>query len=203
MMRGELDGIICSGPRQGNQFTYALLEERVKVASKLNNDEALAELTTRYFNSRGPATIKDFSTWSGLTLSDCKKGLEETNSSFIKEIINNEEYYLSENSVLNKNSPRDICLLPIYDEFIMGYKDRSAILDYRNNLKSIPVLRFDCMVLFDGQIIGTWKRTIAKKIINIEFDFLEKLNKTQEHGVNVMIKRFEKFTGMAVNHVKF
>jgi hypothetical protein len=60
MMHAELDGIICSGVRQGKQFTYALLDERVPPAKVLERDEALAELTLRYFTSRGPATVKDF-----------------------------------------------------------------------------------------------------------------------------------------------
>ena len=59
-MRAELDGIICSGARRGKQFTYALLDERAPQARMLDRDEALAELASRYFTSRGPATLQDF-----------------------------------------------------------------------------------------------------------------------------------------------
>ena len=82
-MRAELDGIVCSGVRKGNQFTYALLDERVPPTNFITQDEALAELTKRYFTSRGPATLKDFSTWSGLTLTDAKKGLAMVLSHFV------------------------------------------------------------------------------------------------------------------------
>jgi len=58
MMRAELDGIVCSGARKGNQFTYVLLDERVPPTNFITQDEALAELTKRYFTSRGPATLK-------------------------------------------------------------------------------------------------------------------------------------------------
>jgi len=68
MMRAELDGVICSGARRGKQFTYALLAERAQQARTLDRDEALAELTMRYFTSHGPATIQDFVWWSGLTV---------------------------------------------------------------------------------------------------------------------------------------
>ncbi|MES2284765.1 MAG: winged helix DNA-binding domain-containing protein [Bacteroidota bacterium] len=84
MMRAELDGIICSGANQGNQFTYSLLEERVPAFGLKNKEEALAELTKRYFTSRGPATIKDLSTWSGLTLTDCRKGIEMVKQHFVQ-----------------------------------------------------------------------------------------------------------------------
>lgn len=95
MMRAELDGIICSGAREGNQFTYTLLEERVPESKARNYDEALAELTMRYFTSRGPATIKDFSTWSGLTLTDCKKGIAIVKTQLNEEQVYNEKLYYS------------------------------------------------------------------------------------------------------------
>ena len=73
-MRAELDGVICSGARRGKQFTYALLDERVP-PRELTRDEALAELTRRYFTSRGPAQVQDFAWWSGLTMADARAGL--------------------------------------------------------------------------------------------------------------------------------
>ncbi len=82
-MQAELDRIICSGAKQGKQFTYALLDERVPSVKCLNKDEALAELSKRYFPSRGPATLKDFSTWSGLSIVDVKAGLSMVKSNFI------------------------------------------------------------------------------------------------------------------------
>ncbi len=125
MAQAELDGIICSGPKEGKQFTYALLEERVPPVKHLNKDEALAELSKRYFSSRGPATLKDFSTWSGLSCVDVKSGLGMVKSQFVQEKINNEDYYFLPSVSINKEV-QNAYLLPIYDEYIMGYKNRSA-----------------------------------------------------------------------------
>jgi hypothetical protein len=88
VMRAELDGIICSGARRGKQFTYALLDERAPHARALTHDEALAELTRRYFTSHGPATIQDFGWWSGLTGADAKAGLAMVTSHLQQETIN-------------------------------------------------------------------------------------------------------------------
>ena len=71
----ELEALVCSGPRRGKQFTYALLEERVPPAKPISHEEALAELVKRYFTSHGPATLHDFTWWSGLTLANAKKGV--------------------------------------------------------------------------------------------------------------------------------
>ena len=76
IMSAELDAIICSGPRRGRQFTYALLEERAPKVRAWKREEALAELTRRYFATRGPATLHDFTWWSGLTMAEAKKGIE-------------------------------------------------------------------------------------------------------------------------------
>ena len=71
----ELDRVICSGPRKENQFTYALFDERASPKT-MERDEALAELTKRFFTSRGPATIYDFAWWSGLSVAMAKKALK-------------------------------------------------------------------------------------------------------------------------------
>src|SRR5512139_384836 len=87
MMSAELDGIICSGARRGKQFTYALLEERAPQVKPLKRDEALAELVRRYFTTRGPATLHDFTWWSGLTMAEAKEGIESVKSQFVSEEI--------------------------------------------------------------------------------------------------------------------
>lgn len=202
MMYAELAGIICSGARRGNQFTYALLDERVQTTNSLDKDEALSKLAKQYFSSRGPATIKDFSTWSGLTLTDCKKGMEMVKSNFVKEVIENDEYYFSADISLNNKTIQDIYLLPIYDEFIMGYKDRRAILELKKSLHPTAPFRYDCMIVSDGQIIGTWKRAIAKKSIDIEFEFFRPMNKSQNKALDSAIYLFENFTNMKVNYEK-
>ena len=202
MMYAELAGIVCSGARQGNQFTYALLNERVRTTRSLDNDEALSELATRYFMSRGPATLKDFSTWSGLTLTDCRKALEVTKLNFAKEVVEGDEYYFSSKISLNNKRLEGIYLLPIYDEFIMGYKNRSAVLEFKRSIKSRSLFHYDCMIVSDGQIIGTWKRTIAKNSIEIEFEFFRPASKDQRKAFDNAIHHFEKFTNTAVTYDK-
>ena len=76
MMHAELEGVICSGPRRGKQFTYALLDERVPATKPKTRDEALAELARRYFASHGPATVRDFAWWSGLTVKDAQQAID-------------------------------------------------------------------------------------------------------------------------------
>ena len=87
LMRAELDGLICSGPRAGKAFTYALLDDRVPGSPALTRDQALAELARRYFTSRGPATLQDFVWWSGLTTADARTGIEMAGSDLSRDVI--------------------------------------------------------------------------------------------------------------------
>jgi len=193
MMDAELSGLICSGPRKGNQFTYALLDERVTQNLTLNYDEALSELTKRYFLSRGPATVIDFSTWSGLTIGECKKGLSLMKEFFEKVIVEGKEYYFKNTISSIPKIIREIYLLPIYDEFIMGYKDRSASFEFKKSLNITNPAQYDCMIVYEGQIIGTWKRTLKQKSIDIDYKLFSPLNKNQTKEFQKAIIRLEKF----------
>lgn len=197
MMQAELDGIICSGPRIGKQFTYALLDERVPPTPKFDNDQALAELTKRYFYSRGPATLKDFSTWSGLTLSQVKRGLSIVKSHFICEKIDGQEYYFAPD-LINENIYPSVYLLPIYDEYIMGYKNRDAILKIRNEIDIDLKFVFDQTIVIDGQIVGTWKRDINKKSIDLQVNFFQPLNEEYKDLFDQAVNKFSRFMDLPV-----
>ena len=199
LMQAELEGIICSGARQGNQFTYALLEERVPTRKTKDPEKALADLTTRYFISRGPATIHDFSTWSGLALTECKKGLAMVGSGFLHQKIDNEEYFFSAHASSELSQFRNLYMLPVYDEFMAGYKNQEALLAYRNNLTPVPVLQFDNALVWDGQIIGTWTRTIGTKNIELNYDLFKPFSKTQQTSFKKAIRRYEAFNERTVN----
>ena len=106
MMAAELDQVICSGPRQGKQFTYALLDERAPRARVLEADEALAELTKRYYASHGPATVRDFVWWSGLTVKQAKAGLEMVGRAAASETVDGVTYWSVPSATLGKKAHR-------------------------------------------------------------------------------------------------
>lgn len=198
MMQAELEGIICSGVRKGNQFTYALLEERVPPFAKKTREEALAELTRRYFMSRGPATLRDYATWSMLTMSDCKNGLAMVRNQFSQQKFGSDTYYFYSLKAFGKKQFQAIHLLPIYDEFIMGYKDRNAIMEFRNRLKPGQAFRFDNTIISEGQIIGSWRRVINTKSIDIQYEFLQPPNKKQGSLFRKALERYSEFSGLPV-----
>ena len=95
LMHAELEAVICSGAPRGKQQTYASFDERVPPALPRHRDEALAELTARYFTSRGPATVKDFARWCSFTLGDARAGLEMVQSQLEHEVVDGRTYWFA------------------------------------------------------------------------------------------------------------
>lgn len=170
LMHAELDGLICSGPRRGKQFTYALLAERAPQARRLPRDEALAELTRRYFAGHGPATVQDFVWWSGLTTADARLGLDMIAGHVAQEVIDGQTYWAAEPAPAAPLPGTAAHLLPNYDEYVLGYTNRDAIFDaaHAEHLDARGNVLFQNTVILDGQVAGTWKRTIKKHAVIVE-----------------------------------
>ena len=198
MMRAELDGIVCNGARRGKQSTYALLEERVPPVQKLERDEALVELVRRYFTSRGPATMKDFVVWSGLTMADVKKGIEMLTPKLEHEVVDGQTYWFRE-LVSHKMGPVQTAhLLPIYDEYVMGYKDRSAMLGaLASENPAAGSIAFDNIIVMDSTLAGSWKRTLSKREVLVETNFNVPMTKTVQQAVSAAVERYGKFLGLS------
>ncbi len=153
--------MICFGSRRGNQFTFTLLDEVVGQQKRLTTEKALAQLTYRYFQSRGPATIDDFIWWSGLPIKIAREGLEIVSRKLDKSTIGSDTFYfVSPETALPK--AKGIYLLPGFDEYLIAYKDRSvalrsikhASLAHRNGM-------FHPTIIIDGIVRGTWNRKIT------------------------------------------
>jgi hypothetical protein len=195
VLSSELDGILCSGPRRGKQFTYALLEERVPPAQALDREAALAELTRRYFTSHGPATLPDFVWWSGLTSTDAKSGLEMVRAELTSEKISDQLYWFKDVGEIKKESSPAIHLLPDYDEYGIGYTDRTLIYDtiHDSLLDARGSFLAQYIIVIDGQIRGTWKRTLKRNSVMVEVNPFRALKKTEMKAVTQAVEDYAGF----------
>jgi hypothetical protein len=191
-MRAELDRVICSGGRQGNQFTYALFDDRVPQGNPFTKEEALAKLATTYFISRGPASLQDFTWWSGLAQVDAKAGLETIKPVLQSFKIDTVEYWMDKSAPPIPAKVASAYLLPAYEEFAVAYKDRSAIINpsYTPQIRNVI---FDPAIIVNEQIVGTWKRTIKKTGVVFDLNLFAKLNKTQTKAIETAKSQYLKF----------
>jgi len=181
MLRAEIDGLICSGVIKGKKQTYALLSERVPKKKSLSKEEALAKLAKRYFTSHGPATLPDFVWWSNLSVANARQGLEMNKPDLNSTTIALETYWFVNPVDISKTLTDSVYLLPAFDEFLISYKNRSAVITAEDHKKAISDNGiFRPVVLVNGQISGLWKRTFKKDIVMIEIDYFRPHNKTEE-----------------------
>lgn len=195
MMRAELDGLICSGGRQGKQFTYTLLDERVPAMPKLSRDEALATLTTRYFQSHGPATLQDFAWWSGLTTGIAKEGMELTSDRFINTQVDGKTYWFADSEPTVKSTHRQAYLLPNYDEYVVAYKDRGMLMDeqHNNKLDARGNVLFNNVIIINNKVAGLWKRIMRANEVVVHLSPFEPFSKSQNAAVNNAVKNYKQF----------
>ena len=200
MMRAELDGVVCSGARRGKQFTYALLDERAPPAETLARDEALAELTRRYMTSHGPATVQDFVWWSGLTMTDAKAGLEMVKPQLLHEVVGDRTYWFTAPAPIERNPSPTAFLLPYFDEYTVGYTDRSAVLDAppAEKVDSWNSFLLNPVMIVDGRVVGTWRRTLKKDAAIIEALPFAPLGAAAEQALEVAAARYGQFIGVPV-----
>lgn len=193
LLHAELEGVICSGPKAGKQFTYMLLEERVPPSAPKTREEALAELTKRYFQSHGPATVKDFAWWSGLTIADAKNGITLLGESLMGEAIKNETYYHF-NSIADTKA-KGVFLLPNFDEYYVGYANRDIIIDaeHKNGLSGFATALLGNSLVIDGKVAGSWRRTIKKNDVTVEVKPFSELSQPMHIKIHHAIKAFTDF----------
>jgi hypothetical protein len=187
VMHLEIDAVICSGPRRGKQFTYALVAERAPDARLLPRAEALAELSRRYFLSHGPATVHDFSWWSGLTMVEARAGAATVPGDL----------------VLRTPPPLEAVpgahyLLPNYDEYLIAYRHRGAVIDpHRSrNLGVFTSLEYPHHIVVDGRVAGSWRRTLGPNAASVMTKFYARPSAAARAAIAAAAKRYGETLGV-------
>jgi hypothetical protein len=170
-----ITGTICLGPVRGKEQAFVLLEEWITKPRRLEHDEALEELARRYFVSHGPATLADFSGWAKLTMKDVRAGVALAREHLVDLTVEGTTYLMAEDAeaVLARARPEvsaAVIALPGFDEYVLGYKERSAVLAPEHFGRVVPGGNgvFMPTIVVDGQVRGTWRRTARRKETAVE-----------------------------------
>ena len=163
-----MQGILCQAGGEAKDPLFALLNEWAPEAQSLSVDESLAQLAQRYFTGHGPATAHDLMWWSGLTMGEVKKGIAMADG-----LANFEHegavYYHGDLAEASKTDPSRTFLLPAFDEYLLGYRNRTHILLPEHATKVCPGNNgmFMPRIIFDVLVVGIWKRVIKKSGVAI------------------------------------
>jgi hypothetical protein len=200
----SVTGLLCLGPMQDKQQTFVLLDEWVPRAQSLSREESLASLARRYFASHGPATMSDFAWWAGLTRADARLGLEGAQGDLMTDQRNGQAYWMTKGAEGQcADDPSKVHLLPGFDEHLLGYKDRSAVLAAEHAQMVVPGNNgmFLPTLVVAGQVVGTWKRRLTKKALEITLHPFIPLEVSQESLLEAA-QRYSHFLGLSLSAVK-
>jgi hypothetical protein len=213
VMNAELDALICSGPYRDKKLTYALVSERAPRAKSKPREEALGELARRFFQSHGPATIRDFMWWSGLPAADARRAAQvHPTESF--EIDDTTYWRLRDVDAApagpagSASTPRPLYLLPIYDEYVVAYRDRHTVPFGGKTASGVrwDGATFQHSVVAGGQVAGTWrveqptyaKATTGRRAagVTIAVSLLRPLTRVEDRALEQEVARYGKFLGV-------
>jgi hypothetical protein len=163
---------------------------------------ALAELTRRYFVSHGPAQAADFAWWSGLTMADVRAGLEMVKSDLARESVNGRVYWFSPALPAVNRRPVSACLLPVFDEYLIAYKDRSAALDVTRWKAFAGRDGFVGPMIVAGRVVGGWKRTKAQNSVAITLSPIVRVDASAHRDIAESARAFARFLGLKLTLVR-
>lgn len=194
LMSAELEGVIASGPRRGRQHTYLLLEDRVPAAPRRSRDEDVAELARRYFTSHGPATLRDFAWWSGLTMADGRAAVATIGDVIVEEEGPGGTLYLCAAPAPREDDEDAVAgatafLLGTFDELLVAHRDlRNVHWDGRTtaDLLARPIV-------IDAVTVGGWRRRLAGSGVAIEATLTRTPDDRQQAALRAAAESFGAF----------
>jgi hypothetical protein len=208
----HLLGILCQrawlvqGPLAGNQQLIKAFDEWIPKSRELDRAEGIAELVLRYMTSHGPATERDFAWWSSTRVTEVRSALAQVSDQLVELEFEGASYWMSPATaaLLDDGVPgqRSLLALPGFDEFLLGYTDRSLVLPPEHAQKVVPGGNgmFKKTIVAGGEVIGTWAlkgagRTAA--VVPEPFDTVNGLRPAAQTSFELQAARYLKFLGQA------
>jgi hypothetical protein len=196
-------GVTCIAPNIGNEQTFVLLDEWVPEPHRLGRDEALATITLRYFQSHGPASRKDFAGWTGLSMAEVKQGLALVADLIVRVDVDGAEMYVARQLLEGFSSgqtqdSRDVWwALPGFDEYLLGFKERSLMLEPEHLNAVIPGGNgvFQSTLVQQGRVVATWKRTRRTTKTVVDVSPLTRTTAAKRREAAVALDAYGRFVG--------
>lgn len=200
LMYSELEAAIVSGPRRGRQHTYALFDDRVPPGGERDREEAMAELVARYIASHGPATPHDIAWWSGLTISDARRGLAMVEDQLACAEIDGVAWWHAPGEVPERPAGPLVHLLQPWDEYVVGFRNHHPAWDPATRELQHPKgeLWNAGLIAVDGLVIGGWRRKVTAREARITTILREPLGPAQRAALEAAAERYGRFLGRDV-----
>jgi hypothetical protein len=188
-------GEVCWGPARGDQPALVLVEEWISRdrdahgGGAADEADAIGALALRYFTGHGPASVADLAWWTKLPVTAVRAGVAAVRDRLVEVTCEGVTYYLidtagsgdvagllSAASTRSTSSRPHMLALAAFDEYLLGYQDRSAMLEPRYAERVVPGKNglFRPIVVADGRVVGTWRKgtDVGARVVAEPFDTL-------------------------------
>jgi hypothetical protein len=196
-------GVSCMGPYRNNEQAFVLLDEWVKKPKRLTEEESLQTLALRYFQSHGPVSREDFAGWTGLPVATVKRAITMLDKTLTQVTCQSKTLYVIRSQweqwqTMTKPRKPTYHVLPGFDEYLLGIKDRASVLSPEHKSKIIPGNNgiFMPTLVVNGQVLGTWKRTIKTKTVVIDAHPFVSLKPAQTTSLASRFKEYAAYLGL-------
>jgi hypothetical protein len=193
-------GLLCWGPTHRTQQALVLLDEWAPARRELSGEEAMAEFLLRYLAGHGPATLQDFVWWIKGTITGARAARALLGDALTTLTVDGTEYLVTtELADRAAGTPQTraereaVSLLPAFDEYLLGYRDRSAVLDDHLFDRIVPGGNgvFAPILVVRGRVAGTWRRSGAE----VEPQPFAPLTATQQRAVARSVAAYRRYAG--------
>lgn len=205
LQRAALDGVICHGLPRGREPTYVLLSRWIGSSGDLNQGKTLATLADRYLSSHGPAMVQDFAWWAGLPVAAARQALGAASATVQVATEGKQLWAAQEESSLPGQALPSLLgqelayLLPPFDDYLLGYRDRSWALDpaHTKRVNAGGGMPRPAIIL-NGKVVGTWRRTIKGDRIVIAQELFRRLDENESTAVEGATRRYGDFNSVPI-----
>jgi len=206
LMRAELERVAISGASAGRQRTYAAFDERVPASPPRTREDALAELATRYLAARGPASDRDLASWSGFTLTDCRRAIADAVDGAGGRLeavdVDGTVHWFDAEVIARTAGARDergvVDLLQAYDEYIMGYAPpRDYLFPSGRVASTVPEFPLHAVAV-DGVLAGRWAPVVDERRATLRLVPWREFTAAEEHSLGATVVDLERFLGVPV-----
>lgn len=195
----SLQGVICQLNAAKNNPLFVLIDEISPPEDPLPNDQAMQRLALGYFRSRGPASLQDFVFWSSMPITACRRALESIASQLQSRSIGEQTYWMDRELEPSEPQPDSFYLLPGFDEYLLGYGQREAVLDPQHANQVVPGGNgvFFPIIVQQGKVVGTWKRSLKKDLLSVTTQAFEPSSQIEQATLQTAADHYASYLGLA------
>lgn len=194
------NGLTCIGPQRGKEQTFHLLSELAPAGPDLDREEALATLAGRFVRAHGPVSAHDLARWAGLSVTEARAALAAVEGLVDVEHDGRALLVTAEALAAATSATTDLPsrALPGFDEFVLGYRDRTAQLDREHEKIVVPGGNgvFSNTLVHEGRVVGTWKRRVLTRSVAITATPFRALTGAATDQLNAALDRFGDHLGL-------